>query len=94
MAHMNDLRSRSKNSQVTASVYDSGRDAMIFEGFNSTVNREAFCDTSQVAGGIECGPWCRSKKMASCARVSGMQNKSVAAKINLNFITTMHSMQR
>jgi hypothetical protein len=48
MAHMNELRSRSKNSQVTASVYDSGRDAMIFEGFNSTVNREAFGDTSQV----------------------------------------------
>src|SRR5947209_1436409 len=48
MAHIHKFRRRSKRSQVTASIYDSGRDGFIFQGSNSTINRKPLGNASQI----------------------------------------------
>src|SRR5947208_6001512 len=48
MTHINNLRSRSKCSQITAGVYDSGRDRIIFQRCNSAINRKALSNASQI----------------------------------------------
>jgi hypothetical protein len=48
MTHINNFRPRSKRSQITASIYDSGRDGIIFQGSNSTINRKALGNASQI----------------------------------------------
>jgi hypothetical protein len=48
VAHMNKMRTRSKYSQIAAGVYDSSRNAIIFQGLNSTIDRVAFGDASEI----------------------------------------------
>src|SRR5207244_13031536 len=48
MTHINNLRSRSKCSQIPAGVYDPGRERIIFQRCNSAINRKALSNASQI----------------------------------------------
>src|SRR5438874_9184664 len=48
MTHINNLRRRSKCSQITPGVYESGRDTIIFQRCNSAINRKALGYSSQI----------------------------------------------
>ena len=45
---MNKLRCRSKHSQIPPGIYDSGDDAIILQGFNSTIDGKTFGDASKI----------------------------------------------
>jgi hypothetical protein len=48
MAQMNKLRCRSKRSQIPPGIYDSGNDAIMLQGFNSTIDCKTFGDASKI----------------------------------------------
>src|SRR5437870_5404700 len=72
MTHINNLRSRSKCSQITAGVYDSGRDRIIFQHCNSAINRKA----TSVASAIN------RKAFATASQIKAQP----AAEVNVVFI--------
>src|SRR4029453_14030230 len=48
MAQMNELRIRSKCSQIPSGIYNSCLDAIIFQNLNGTIDGKAFGDSSKI----------------------------------------------
>src|SRR5581483_10826742 len=48
MSQMNKPRCRPKCSQVATGIYDSGGNTVVFQGFDSTINRKTFGDPAKV----------------------------------------------